>query len=109
MTLTAIALKLLAGTLLFGTAAPVKGNVTASHTPKINTHWNYVVRATQGGKPVGGRITEVIIDPIGGHHPVGLSKGTKTITNWPFKGELRGFIVWPAQAKGYPLQFHVVV
>jgi hypothetical protein len=111
MTLTATTAKLaLTGTLLLGGAAPVKVTVSApGHTPKINTHWNYVVRVIEGGKPVAGKITEQIVDPIGGHHPVEFGKSTKNITNWPFKGEFRDFIVWPASSRGIPLKFRVIV
>ena len=43
------------GSLLAGGAAPVKVAVTApGHSPKVNTHWNYTVRVTKGGKPVAG-------------------------------------------------------
>lgn len=100
----------LAGTFLFGAAAPVKLTVAApGHTPKINVHWNYTVRVTVGGKPAAGKITEQIVDPVGGHHPVQFGKGTKNITSWPFKGEFRDFIVWPASSRGVPLRFRVIV
>ncbi len=111
MTLTFTAAKVaLAGSLLLGAAAPVKVTVTApGHTPKINIHWNYVVRVTQDGKLVPGRITEQIVDPIGGHHPVEFGKSTKNITSWPFKGEFRDFIIWPPSSRGIPLKFRVIV
>ncbi len=100
----------LAGTLLLGATTSVKVTVTApGHTPKINTHWNYVVRVTAGGRLVAGKITEQIVDPIGGHHPVEFGKSTKNITNWPFKDEFRDFIIWPASSRGIPLKFHVIV
>ncbi len=82
---------------------------TPGHAPKINTHWNYTVTVRQGGKPVKARLTEKIVDPIGGVHAVQLGKSTKNITNWPIKGVFRDFIVWPASARGVPLTFRVIV
>jgi hypothetical protein len=98
------------GSLLAGGAAPLRVAVTApGHTPKVSTHWNYTVRVTRGGKPVAGRISEQIVDPIGGKHPVEFGTSTKPITNWPFKGVFRDFIVWPASSRGVPLKFRVIV
>ena len=79
------------------------------HTPKINTHWSYAVHATAQGKPVAARITAQIVDPIGGAHPVQFGKTTKTIVNWPFKGEFRDFIIWPASSRGIPLKLRITV
>lgn len=100
----------LAGTLLLGGAAPVKVAVAApGHTPRINTHWNYVVRATRDGRPVAGRLTEQIVDPIGGTHPVQFGTSTRNITNRPFAGVFKDFIVWPASSRGIPLRLRVIV
>jgi hypothetical protein len=99
-----------AGSLLAGATAPVRVTIAApGHTPRINTHWNYVVRATRAGRPVAGRITAQIVDPLGGRHPVEFGKGTKRITNLPFAGEFHDFIVWPPESRGIPLRFRVVV
>ena len=90
--------------------APLQVTVAApSHTPKVGVHWNYVVHATRGGRPVAGRITEQIVDPVGGHHPVEFGKSTKPITNRPFTGTFRDFIVWPPTSRGVPLRFRVIV
>jgi len=107
---TAVKLAAVGSLLLLGAAAPVKVAVTApGHTPKINTHWNYTVRATRGGKLVAGKITEQIVDPIGGTHPVEFGKSTKDITNWPFNGVFKDFIIWPASSRGIPLKLRIVV
>jgi hypothetical protein len=96
--------------LLVGVSTPLKVVVSApGRTPAINTHWNYTVRATQNGKPAAGRLTEQIVDPIGGKHPVEFGKSTKPITNWPIKGVFRDFIIWPASSRGVPLKFRVIV
>ncbi len=98
----------LAGSLLV--AAAVQVTLTApGHTPKINTRWYYVVHATQGGKPVSARLTAQIVDPIGGSHPVTFRNSARTITNWPFKGTFRDFVIWPASSRGVPLKLRVVV
>jgi hypothetical protein len=98
----------LAGSLLVAT--PPRVTLTApTHTPKINTRWYYTVRATEAGKPVAGRLTAQIIDPIGGSHPVQFGSSTKNITNWAFTGRFRDFIIWPASSRGIPLKLRVVV
>jgi hypothetical protein len=79
------------------------------HTPKVNTHWNYAVHATQAGKPVRAKLTASILDPIGGSHPVDFGTSTKKIANWPFTGTFRDFIVWPASSRGIPLRLRLVV
>ena len=97
----------LAGLLV---ATSVQVTLTApGHTPKIKTRWYYVVRATDGGKPVAARLTAQIVDPIGGSHPVTFANGPKPITNWPFKGTFRDFVIWPASSRGVPLKLRVVV
>ena len=93
----------------FAVTSPQVTLTAPGHTPKINTHWNYVVRATKGGKPVAGKLTEQIQDPIGGLHPVQFGIGTKNITSWPFKGTFRDFIIWPASSRGIPLKLRVTV
>ncbi len=98
----------LAGSLLLG--SPLKATLSApGHTPKINTRWYYVVHATRGGKPVAARLTAQIVDPIGGRHPVEFGANTKTITNWPFKGVFRDYIIWPPSSRGIPLKLRLVV
>jgi hypothetical protein len=91
-------------------AVPVKATLTApTHTPRINTHWYYTVRVTQGSKPSSGRLTAQIVDPIGGLHPVQFGSRSKPSTSMPFSGLLRDFIIWPASARGIPLKLRVVV
>jgi hypothetical protein len=108
--MTTIAAVAASAALLVGASTPLKVTVVApGHAPAIKTHWNYTVRATQNGKPVAGRLTEQIVDPIGGKHPVEFGTSTKPITNWPFKGVFRDFIVWPASSRGVPLKFRVIV
>jgi hypothetical protein len=103
-----VAAALLAGSLL--AAAPLKTTLTAAtHTPKIKTRWYYVVRAQQGGKPVAGKLTATIVDPLGGIYPVLFESTTKKLTNWPFNGRFRDYIIWPASARGIPLKLRVVV
>jgi hypothetical protein len=102
------AIAVLAGSLL--AAAPLTATLTApTHSPRIKTHWYYTVRATQAGKPAAGQLTAQIVDPIGGSHPVQFGSSTKDITNWPFTGRFRDFIIWPASSRGIPLKLRVVV
>jgi hypothetical protein len=80
-----------------------------THTPKVGVRWPYVVRASSAGKPIAGRITVQIVDPIGGVHPVEFDKSTKKVTNWPFKGTFRDWVIWPLESRGVPLTFRVIV
>jgi hypothetical protein len=105
---TAIALGIVATAGSGATA--LKVTVTApGHTPKTATHWNYTVTARVAGKLVAGRISEQIVDPIGGAHPVTFGSGTKPITNLPFKGTFKDYIVWPASSRGIPLTLRITV
>ncbi len=81
----------------------------ATHTPRINTHWTYTVRATQASKPVVGKITVQIVDPIGGVHPVEFGASTKKITSVPIRGTFRDYMIFPASARGVPLKIRVTV
>ena len=90
-------------------ASPQVTLTAPGHTPKINTHWNYVVRVTQGGHAVPARLTAQIVDPIGGVHPVQFGKSTKNITNWPFKGIFRDYMIWPPSSRGIPLKLRLIV
>jgi hypothetical protein len=104
-----VATAVLAGGLL-AAASPLTATLTApTHSPKTNTRWYYTVRATQAGKPAAARLTAQIVDPIGGSHPVQFGSSTKNITNWPFTGRFRDFIIWPPSSRGIPLKLRVVV
>jgi hypothetical protein len=91
-------------------ATPVKVTVTApGHAPPVGVRWNYSVAATVGGRQVKGLITEQIVDPIGGTHPVQFGSGKKIIKNWPFKGVFRDFMIWPKSSRGVPLTWRITV
>ena len=91
-------------------AVPVKATLTApGHTPKVNTRWSYVVRATSQGKPLAARLTAQVVDPIGNTHPVQFGTTKKNIVNWPFKGEFRDFIIWTRSSRGIPLKLRLTV
>ena len=108
--MTLLATLALAAGVLGGTATPVKVAIVAPNAaPKVSTHWNYTVRVTAGGKPVAGKLTEQIVDPLGGSHPVQLGLTKINITNRPIKGTFRDFIIWPASSRGIPLTLRVIV
>src|SRR5215831_12795391 len=91
-------------------AGGVKATLTApTHTPKANTKWYYTVRVTNGGKPAAARLTAQILDPIGGVNPVDYDGTKKPITNFPFKGTFRDYIIWPSDAKGFKLTLRLTV
>ena len=83
----------------------------ATHTPKINVHWPYAVKVTDlSGKPLAGRITVAIVDPLGTVHPVEFGANTTHVTNWPFKGVFRDWVLWPPEsAVGVALKFRCTV
>jgi hypothetical protein len=78
-------------------ALPFKAKLTAAtHSPKINTKWPYSVRVTTlSGKPMRATITVQIVDPLGGVHAVQLGNTTKDVTNRPFTGTFRDYVIWP--------------
>jgi len=96
------------GSLLLGTT-PKVALVAPGHSPTINTHWNYSLSVSEAGRPVAARLSAEIVDPIGGVHPVQFGKSTKYVTNWPFKGSFRDFIIWPPDSRGIPLVFRLIV
>jgi hypothetical protein len=91
-------------------ASPVKVTVTApGHAPPVGVRWNYSVAATVNRRPVKGLITEVIVDPIGGKHPVLYGTTKRVIKNFPFKGVFRDFIIWPKSTRGVPVTWRITV
>jgi hypothetical protein len=97
-------------------AAPktFKATLTAAtHTPTADnkTHWPYRVKLTDlKGKPLAGRITVAIVDPLGTVHPVQFGANTKYVTNWPFKGVFKDWVLWPPDsAVGVVLKFRATV
>jgi hypothetical protein len=91
-------------------AAPLKVTVTApNHAPPVGLRWNYSVAATVGGRHVKGLITEVIVDPIGGVHPIQFGNTKQIIKNRPFKGVFRDFIIWPKSSRGVPVTWRITV
>jgi hypothetical protein len=91
-------------------ASPLKVTVTApGHAPPVGVRWNYSVAATVGGRGVKGLITEAIVDPIGGVHPVLYGTTKRPIKNLPFKGIFRDFIIWPKSTRGVPVTWRITV
>lgn len=95
---------------LTGAATPLKVTLTGlTHTPTVKARHYYTIRATEAGKPVAARLTEIFVDPIGGKHPVTYGTTSKPIKNWPFKGTFRDFLAFPASGRGVTLTFRVTV
>jgi len=97
-------------------AAPkaLKATLTAAtHTPIADntTHWPYQVKVTDlKGKPLAGKISIAIVDPLGTAHPVQFGANTKYITNWPFRGTFKDWVLWPPDsAVGVVLKFRATV
>jgi hypothetical protein len=66
--------------------------------------------STQAGKPLAGRVSAAIVDPIGGVHPVAYDCcDKKFITNVKFKGRFADIVKFPLSAKAFRLTFRVTV
>jgi hypothetical protein len=95
-----------------GAAPAFKVTFRAStHTPRVNQKWIWSIKVTTlAGKLLPARISAVVIDPIGGVHPVeyGCCKN-RFITNVRIKGTFRDFVQYPLAAKGYRVTFKVTV
>jgi hypothetical protein len=110
MTLAYATAALVSAGAVVAAAAPLRVTVSApGHAPKVNTRWNYSVKVTQSGKLVPAKISEAMVDPIGGSHPVEFGTSTKNITNWAFNGVFKDFIIWPASSRGIPLTLRITV
>ena len=109
--------------------------VGGGHAPAINKRWPYTVKVTDAkGKPTAARITAVVVDPVGGVHPVEFFATIvpkpaapqcppnwildpqakpptckKYVTNYPIKGTFKDAIIWPPESGGYALTFKVTV
>jgi hypothetical protein len=85
---------------------------TASkHTPRVNERWPWSIRVTTpAGKLLPATISAVVVDPIGGVHPVEYGCcAKKFITNVRIRGTFRDFVQYPLSAKGYRITFRVIV
>ena len=110
MSLVATATRLAAAGSVIAAAPGLAVTLVApGHSPKINTHWNYSVKAYKAGKPASAEITAQIVDPIGGVHPVAFGLTTRNITSFPFTGTFKDFVIWPATARGIPLTFRLTI
>jgi hypothetical protein len=113
-------LSILIATAVLALAAPAvaaapktfKSSLTApTHAPKINVHWPYQVTVTDlKGKPLAATLSLVVVDPVGGVHPVQYGSSKKYITNVPIKGVFRNYVIWPpAAAVGLALKFRATL
>jgi hypothetical protein len=90
-------------------SAPTVVLHTPGHSPAVGKHWSYTLTITAHGKPAAAKLTEQIVDPIGGVHTVQLGLTKKNITSLPVKGTFTDFIIWPADSRGIPLTLRVTV
>jgi hypothetical protein len=105
--LAALALALLVVPVA-GAAVGIKATLKAPATePKINVKWPYSIKVTDRmGTHLRATVTAVVIDPLGTVHPVlygptGPPKPGpgKPVTNWPFKGTFRDYMIFPPDAR----------
>ena len=82
-----------------------------THTPKVNARWPWsVVVTTPAGKPLAGRVSAAIVDPIGGVHPVAYDCcAKKFITGVKFRGRFGDIVKFPLSSKAFKLTFRVTV
>lgn len=76
--------------------------------PKINVKWPYTVTVTQGGKPVAGKITATLVDPIAQVHQV-MDDREKPIKARAFTGAFKDRILFPTESKGFTLTLRFAV
>jgi hypothetical protein len=68
------------------------------------------VRATTAaGRPLRGRLTVAVVDPLGTAHLAEVGTTTRKLRDYPFSGRYRDFAQWPAASRGYRLTFRVTV
>lgn len=91
-------------------AGAVKATLVApTHNPKINAKWRYTVKVTdRRGRPLSGRLTVQIVDPLGTAHAVQYDDTKQNITRRPFRGTFRDYAEFPADARGFRLTFRVI-
>ncbi|HEU0303412.1 MAG TPA: hypothetical protein VFR32_02410 [Gaiellaceae bacterium] len=91
-----------------GAAVGIKATLKAPSTqPKVNVKWPYSIKVTDlKGRAVSARLTAVVIDPLGTVHPMDYGPTgppnpgpPKPITNRPFKGTFRDYIIFPPDAR----------
>ena len=91
-----------------GAAVGIKATLkTPATQPKVNVKWPYSIKVTNlNGTPVRATVTAVVIDPLGTVHamdygPTGPPNPgpRKPITNWPFKGTFRDYLIFPQDAR----------
>ena len=82
-----------------------------THTPRAGTaRWRYVVRAaTAAGRPLRGRLTVAVVDPLGTAHLAEVGTTARKLRDYPFSGQYHDFAQWPAASRGYRLTFRVTV
>jgi hypothetical protein len=91
-----------------GAPVPFKATLKAPATqPKVNVKWPYSIKVTDlKGRSIRATVTGVVIDPLGTAHamdygPTGPPNPgpPKPITNWPFKGTFRDYLIFPEDAR----------
>jgi hypothetical protein len=110
--LAALCIAALAFPVAAGAAPAFKVTFAAStHTPRVNAKWIWSVKVTTpAGKLLPARISAVVVDPIGGVHPVEYGcYAKKFVTNVAIRGTFRDFVQYPLAAKGYRVTFKVTV
>ena len=82
-----------------------------THTPRAGTaRWRYVVRAaTAAGRPLRGRLTVAVVDPLGTAHLAEVGTTARKLRDYPFSGRYSDFAQWPTASRGYRLTFRVIV
>ncbi len=98
----------------FPRPSPARFRVSLSaptHTPRAGAaKWWYVVRAAKAaGRPLRGRLTVAVVDPLGTAHFAEVGTTTRKLRDYPFAGRYRDFAQWPAASRGYRLTFRVTV
>ena len=65
--------------------------------------------ATAAGRPLRGRLTVAVVDPLGTAHLAEVGTTARKLRDYPFSGQYHDFAQWPAASRGYRLTFRVTV
>ena len=107
MKLAAVLLALLVVPLA-GAATGIRATLKAPATqPKVDVKWPYSIKVTDlKDTAIRATVTAVVIDPLGTVHamdygPTGPPNPgpPKPITNWPFKGMFRDYLIFPEESR----------
>jgi hypothetical protein len=84
--------------------------VAPGHEMRVNAKWRYRVELTnKSGKKLRGRITILVVDPLGRAHPAAYDNTKQNIVDRPFSGVFRDYLEFPPDSRGFTLTVRTIV